>query len=115
MELRFNQSLDLQQHSELSREWEVQTAVTSVAATPQSLELEWPTVKLLVLADGDLYYNFGLLDIAGGGVVDTTNDMKIMADVPTPINIPWGAINLAQIPKLLGGGRSNNTKLYFVS
>lgn len=114
MDLGINQRLSEANAARLSREWEVQTAVTSTAATPQEFECVWPTVKLLVLAGADMYYNFGVTNIAGGGDVDTTNDMKIMADIPTLIDIPWGAINLDNYPHLEVDGRGTQSKLYFI-
>jgi len=114
MELGLNQSLTLGDHAILSREFEVQTVITSVALTPQAVELEWPTVNLLIYSDVSFYYNFGLNSVADGGDVSTTNDLICPATTITEIKVPWGAINQAGHPRLIGNTAAPSTKLYFV-
>jgi len=114
MDLNIQNVNTIDEASNLAKEFEVQTVITSVAATPQSVELEWPTVKLLIYSDVSFYFNFGLNDITGGGDVSTTDDLIFPATTLKEIDVPWGAINQASYPKITGNTAGASTKLYFV-
>jgi len=114
MDLNIQNSNTIEEATIIAKEFEVQTVITSVALTPQSVELEWPTVKLLIYSDVSFYFNFGLLSVADGGDVSTTNDMIFPATTLQEIDIPWGAINQSGFPRLIGNTAAPSTKLYFV-
>jgi len=114
MDLYIKNSNTVHEATLIAKEFEVQTVITSVANTPQSVELEWPTIKLLIYSDVSFYFNFGLTDVAGGADVSTTNDLIFPATTMQEIDIPWGAINGADNPRISGNTAAPSTKLYFV-
>jgi len=74
---------------QVMQEHTVTTPLAPTDSAEKRIAVSWPSPKVYVDSDSDLYYAWSLTN---ADTVNSSNNLRVYGDVHTPLDVPWGML-----------------------